>query len=75
MKATKVTAWIFTVLSIVGFTVFGFMPKEPSPGFDIIGILYILQNMIPLTILAAAFISGTIAVSLWAKVLQKSTEL
>lgn len=67
-------AWLFTITTIVGAVAFYLIPKQPQADFDIIGILYLLQNFTSIVILISTFVSGILAVYFWSKVLTAKVE-
>lgn len=67
MKAVKLTAILFTFLTFAGTVAFLLTPRHPQADFDIIGILYLLQNMVPLTVLGVTILCAAAALSFWSK--------
>ena len=64
-------AWLFTGLGIAATTAAIFLPWQKGADFDVLGILFILTNLIPIGLVIAALFFGAIAVSYWLRVLAR----
>ena len=64
-------AWLFTGLAIVATIAAIFIPWEAGVDFDILGILFVVSNIIPIGAIFAALLFGAVAVSYWLRVLAK----
>ena len=63
----RFNAWLFTVFTIAGIIGFFLTPKAPRIDFDLIGFLYLLENIVPVTIFILTFFCGIFAVYFWTK--------
>jgi hypothetical protein len=64
-------AWLFTGLAIVAGVAAVFIPWQQGADFDILGIMFLLTNLIPLGVVLAALFFGALAVSHWLRVLAR----
>jgi hypothetical protein len=65
----RLFAWVFTALAIAAGLAAVLIPWKPSTDLDILGILFLVTNIIPVSAVCAALIFGSVAVSYWLRVL------
>ncbi|HKQ38669.1 MAG TPA: hypothetical protein VJ063_11370 [Verrucomicrobiae bacterium] len=65
----RLLAWVFTALAIAAGLAAVLIPWEPGTDLDILGVLFLITNIIPVSAICAALIFGSVAVSYWLRVL------
>ena len=64
-------AWLFTGLAFAAGVAAILLPWQEGADFDILGILFIVTNIIPIAVICAAMTFGAVAVGYWLRVLAK----
>ena len=62
-------AWLFTGLALAATAAAILIPWREGADFDILGILFVLTNIIPIAALCAAMFFGAVAIGYWLRVL------
>ena len=65
----RLLAWVFTGLATAAVLAAVFIPWERGADFDVLGILFLISNILPISAVCAALIFGSVAVSYWLRLL------
>ena len=67
----KSLAWLFTGLGVAAVIAAFLIPWREGADFDILGILFVITNILPISVVCAALFFGAVAVSYWLRVLAR----